>query len=386
MYQFLKRPLSVIYIASFFFAIHLALTAYANSSYLHQYIPEKFIVVIYAIGSLLGIFSLIHMPKILRKIGNHKFITTAILTSTACLIGLNMLQTPYLIIPVFILYITSNSAIIFSLDVFIENYSDDVSTGKIRGLYLTTINLAWILSPLVSGAVISSVSYQGVYALAAVFMIPVFFLLFYRFRNFTDSPYEEISIKETFKNIIKDKNIRKVSAVSFMLQFFYVVMVLYTPIYLHEHLGYGWDSIGVIFTIMLLPFALLQFPLGKIADKVLGEKEIMSAGFIIMGLSTIAITFLPKDGIILWAAILFITRIGASAVEVMSETYFFKKIRSGDAPIISFYRSMPPTAYVIAPLFVVPILWLFPYHYIFLALGLVMFLGLIFSLRIEDTK
>lgn len=386
MYQFLKRPLSVIYIASFFFAVHLALTAYANSSFLNQYVSEKFIAIIYAAGALLAIFGLTQMPKILRKVGNHAFISMAVLASMACLIGLQAFKSAQLIIPIFILYIVANGAIVFSLDIFIENYSDAVSTGKIRGLYLTTINLAWIFSPLVSGVIISKTSYQGIYALSALCMAPVFLLLFYRFKGFANPEYEKISIRETIRKIIGSKNIRKVSAASFMLQFFYSIMVIYMPIYLHEHLGYSWDSIGLIFTIMLLPFVLLEFPLGRIADKILGEKEIMSAGFIVIGLSTIAIAFLPKDGVMLWAAILFITRVGASAVEIMTETYFFKQIRSGDAPLLSFFRSMSPMAYVIAPLFAVPILWLFPYQYIFIALGLVMLLGLMFSLTIEDTK
>ena len=41
-------------------------------------------------------------------------------------------------------------------------------------------------------------------------------------------------------------------------------MIIYTPIYLHEHLLLGWDQIGFIFTIMLLPFIILEFPLGNI--------------------------------------------------------------------------------------------------------------------------
>jgi MFS family permease len=77
---------------------------------------------------------------------------------------------------------------------------------------------------------------------------------------------------------------------------------------------------------MLLPFVFVQFPLGRLADKKWGEKEILSLGFIIVAIATGLISFISGGSMILWMTILFITRIGAATIEIMCDTYFFKKV------------------------------------------------------------
>ena len=175
--------------------------------------------------------------------------------------------------------------------------------------------------------------------------------------------------------------------VGFLLQFFYSWMVIYTPIYLYTHIGFSWQEIGIIFSIMLLPFVLTEAPLGKLADRKWGEKEVMSVGFIVMALATGLIAFVETKNLALWAILLFITRIGAAMVEIMSETYFFKKVHSSKADVIGFFRTMRPFAYIISPILATVLFAFFlPIKYIFLVLAIIMFLGLYSSLELKDTK
>ena len=115
-------------------------------------------------------------------------------------------------------------------------------------------------------------------------------------------------------------------------------MTIYTPMYLHKHLGFAWKELGIMFSIMLVPFLLLEAPLGRIADKVLGEKEFLVTGFAIIAIATAVISFMTVSVFFLFALILFTTRVGAAMVEIMTETYFFKKIRAEDAQIIGLMR------------------------------------------------
>jgi len=126
-------------------------------------------------------------------------------------------------------------------------------------------------------------------------------------------------------------------------------MVVYTPLYLTKYVGFSWAEIGVIFTIMLLPFVIFEIPVGRLADKKYGEKEFLTVGFIIMGIFTMAIGFVTVKNFWLWAAILFATRIGASFVEITCDTYFFKKVDQGKTDVIGFYRLTRPLSYVAAP-------------------------------------
>lgn len=177
----------------------------------------------------------------------------------------------------------------------------------------------------------------------------------------------------------------KILASNFLLQFFYAWMVIYTPIYLHTYIGFDWQAIGIIFTIMLFPFAILEAPLGQLADERFGEKEMLTAGFIITAITTALLAFIPNADFWLWAAGLLATRIGASAIEIMNETYFFKKNGENHPDILSLFRMTRPMAYIIAPLIATFLLQFLSYQYLFIVLGGIMLLGLRYSLTLRDT-
>jgi MFS family permease len=151
-------------------------------------------------------------------------------------------------------------------------------------------------------------------------------------------------------------------------------------------MNFGWDKIGIIFSIMLIPFVILDFPLGKLSDKI-GEKKMLIAGFLIIILSVLVIPLITDSKLWIWALILFATRIGAATIEVMNESYFFKTINERNADEISFFRNAPFVAYIIAPLVAVPILFLIPsFEYLFFFLSAVLLLGLFVALRLKDIK
>ena len=87
-----------------------------------------------------------------------------------------------------------------------------------------------------------------------------------------------------------------------------------------------------------------------------------------------------------WALILFATRVGAATVEIMKETYLFKKISADDLDVLSLSRLTTPLALIIAPLSASIFLLFFPFRFIFLALSIIVALGLTQSLRLIDTR
>jgi hypothetical protein len=73
-------------------------------------------------------------------------------------------------------------------------------------------------------------------------------------------------------------------------------------------------------------------------------------------------------------------------VEIMTETYFFKKIDGASVNMMSMFRTMRPWASTIGPILAMVCLTFMDIKYIFIVLGLAMFYGLRFSLTLEDTK
>ncbi len=382
-----KTSLFLLYIIGFVFAFISSLPAYINSSFLKNLTNEQSIGLIYTCGSIFSLLFLILIPKLLKRFGNFKI--TLILVSLYFLnfLGLSFGQNNIFVILCFMLSGALATTIYFTFDIFVEHDSSNSKTGNIRSIYLTFINFAWLFSPWIAGNIADKYQLKTIYLISAITTIPIIFMVFIGLKNFKDQQYKNFSFTEALKSINSNKNIKNIVYSSFLLQIFYSWMVIYTPIYLNEYLRLDWDIIGIIFSIMLLPFVLTQIPLGFLADKKFGEKEILSIGFVIISIFTVSISFINNINIFLTLAfILFMTRVGAAMVELMNDTYFFKQINDDDLNIINLYRVATPLAYIISPILATIVLIFVPFKFIFLILGLIMILGLKCSLSIKDTR
>jgi MFS family permease len=183
-----------------------------------------------------------------------------------------------------------------------------------------------------------------------------------------------------------NRDMKKIVMSMFLLQFFYAWMIIYMPIYLNQTVGFDWTTIGFMFAIMLVPFVILEAPLGRLADSRYGEKEMLSIGFIIMAIAVAAVAFFTDHNVIVWTAILFVSRVGAAITEVMTETYFFKKVDASNTHLISFARMTRPLAYVIGPVIATILLTIFDIKGLFIFLAFLMLYGLRYSLSLVDTK
>lgn len=169
------------------------------------------------------------------------------------------------------------------------------------------------------------------------------------------------------------------------LETFFGAMIIYTPVYLHGALGFEWSELGIIFTIMLLPFIFLEYPAGELADRKLGEKEMMTLGFFFMGVSLLIMPFLAKS-FIYWMLVLLASRIGAALVEIMTETYFFKKIDHEETGTLAIYRLTRPTGILLGATIGTLTLTIFSLEKIFFVLAVVIFLGMKETLSLKDTR
>ncbi|MEI7765278.1 MAG: MFS transporter [bacterium] len=382
----MKNSRKIIYLAGFLFSIPLALTSYINSSFLETYINEYYVGIVYIVASAIAIMGLLKMPKILNKLGNRFTILLFTFTSFFSLLLLAFSHSMIAVILGVILYFISTDFIIASLDIFIEDFSKNSNIGKFRGLYLMIINFAWVFAQAISGSIVAKSSFHGIYLFSAGFMFLVSIIFIFFLQDFKDPKYIKVPILKTVKVFIKNKSLSKIYLINLLLKFFFAWMVIYTPIYLYEHLGFGWSQIGIIFTIMLIPFVLLDYPLGRLSDKI-GEKKLLIAGFLTTILFTLAIPFIRGTEVWIWAIILFGTRFGAATIEVMSESYFFKEVGERNADEISFFRNTYPLSFIIAPLVAIPVLLLVPsFKFIFFVLGIIMLMGLLVTLRLRDIK
>ena len=380
-----NSKLKNIFLVGFLLYFSLALTAYVNSSFLSLFLKEKNIGFSYALGFIISIIALLLIPKILRRIGGYKLLLWSAGLNAISLLFLSLSKNIWVIIPMFVLYLTLNTMLIFSLDELLQIFSKNSGVGKIRGFYITILSSAWIIAQSVSGIILNNFSFSILYFISFAIMTIFFTISFLFLKNLPDPKYDRIPILQSLKIFFKNKNLARSYKINFLLQFFYAFMVIYTPIYLNAHLGFTWSEIGMIFAIMLTPFILLPFPLGKYSDKI-GERKMLIFGFALVSLATLSLFFIKQHEIWVWALALFSTRIGAATIEIMSDVYFFKHITPENDELIGIYRNAAQMAYILAPLAAFIIFTFTPsFNFIYIILGALMLFGIYFSSTIKKS-
>ena len=378
-------------VIGFIYTLHLVIPMYSNSSFLGLFADERTISYIYMAGAAVTVLAFLFSPWLIRKMGNYRVAMWAVVVQIFLFWGLIAQTSPIVLTALFVLQTAVISVIGLCLDIFLEAYTDGLHVGAVRGMYTATLNASWVMAPLIGSMIINGNSnYHNTYVAALAMLFPLLYLIFRNFPRFKDPNYTHLSPWQLVKHVSHNKNWIKLFIANIILQVFYAWMTVYSPIYLNKVIGFGWEAIGIILVIMLIPFPLIQYPLGILADKKCGEKEIMTGGFVLMGLSTIVLSFINIPNVALWALVLFITRIGAAASEIMIETYFFKTVSPRDSAALGLFRITRPISYFIAPAGSILVMMLtnsnglHPYN--FMIIGIITLFAIWPTMTIKDTK
>lgn len=385
-----QKRLIPIYATILLLVFHTFVVAYINSSFLEQFISAKSIGTIYTLGSALSVLIFLFISRVLQNVGNFKLTVLLLFTNFFAVLGMAFATSLEVAVPLFIVHLITIPLIIFNLDVFMEERIgvDESSTGSSRGLLLTLASLVGAIAPLVSGLLIDPTSgdFATAYLVSAATLVPVLIILIFFFKDFSDPEYGEIDVFSAIHTFWNNINIRSVFIAQFLLQMFFMMTVVYTPLYLTGTIGLSWAEFGIIMFFAQMAYVIFEYPIGIIADRYIGEKEMMGFGFLIIAISTAWISFVTLPSVLVWSAIMFTTRIGAALVEVTTESYFFKQTKSSDAQIISFFRITRPLAYVLGAVVASLSLLYVPFNMLFIVFALLMIPAMFCTLYIEDTK
>jgi len=372
-----------IYVADVFLSLHYNSLIYVNSSFLEKFYSADVVGFIFILGSVMNIALLLLLVRLEKRFGNRGFYFIFLTIEALAVLGLALVSNSVLLALLFILFQGTSAMIFYSLDVFLEDASPKKETGKIRGVYLTLLNLAVVLSPAMIAIFAPEGEFLRLYIISALFLIPLFFLGIFSFKGFRDGHerWKSLPVLAWWRH----KSIRRASLVRMALNIFYSFMVIYMPIYLRQNIGFSWTEISIIFTIMLLPFVMFQIPVGRLADKLYGEKEFMTLGLFIVGTTLLVLPFIKEADLVIWAGLLFLSRVGASFVEISTESYFFKQVNKHDLGMIGLFRMTWPIAFILAPLCVILVLKILPFETTFILLALLMLQSMNASTKIQDT-
>ncbi len=382
-----RLSLLILYFLGFILAISSALPAYIQSNFLSEFVSLRTLSFFFIIANALTVFCIFSFPKLIKSLTNFFLTKIVLVIHGVALLSLVLTTGPLSAFLSTILLTISINLLWINMDVLIETFSSNKSTGRTRTVYFTFINLGWIIAPSLAGYLIKLGDYQLPFLIAAFLTIPVFLIFLYQGRLLKEKViYSKEKITSVIKKTLKNRNLRGIFFVSLLLQLFYSTAVVYVPIYLFQNLGMSWQSLSLIFSIMLIPFLLFEIPAGILADKYIGEKEILFLGFFILVAALFLFYYISVSTFWIWALVLFMSRVGAALIEAMKETYFFKIVDAKDVGYINIFRTTAPLGYIIGPAIAVLTLTFLPLNYLFLIIAIVSLSGFAFVASIKDTK
>ncbi|MBN2884452.1 MFS transporter [Patescibacteria group bacterium] len=382
-----KKNLALLYLLGTILAVANALPAYIQSNFLGTMFSLSWISIFFAVANLVTIITILFFPRLIKKLGNIITTEAVLVVFILSLLGMSFFTNPIAIFLVFLLLNISSNLIWINMDILVENFSENATTGLTRTIYFTAINLGWIIAPTLSSYIINNAGYYWVFIAAAVCLIP-FLVILIKNRALIKCTenYKIKTIKQSFRALWNDRNLRGIFFIAFLLNIFFSSAVVYIPIYLHQSLGFEWSTLGIMFSVMLLPFIIFEIPAGWLADKYWGEKELLTTGISIIILALFLFFIVKEPNAWIWGGMLFFSRVGASLVESMRETYFFKIVDAEDVSYINFFRITGPLGYLIGTVLAGIMIIFYPLKYLFLFVAILMTSAYIFIYTLKDTK
>lgn len=373
---------------SLLYSFQVGLLLYFNSSFLvERGFTEQQAGILFSMGYALMLVLLFFVPRVLRKTGNRSAFSGGLAVLGAALVSVSLIDDPLataLLLPLALALVTTLYTL---LDLLLTNVSGDIHkvAGR-RGLYTTLVHVGYILAQLVTAFLLISGQMSLLYTIAGTLFLVLAGVSYSLLSRFKDPIYEKTDWKEIARQLVSSRDLQNTFIVQFLISFFYAVMVVYTPLYLVDHMGVPVESLGLIFAVMLIPFIILEVPVGRLEDSVWNEREVLMTGFSVIALATAAIALIWTGNVVVWALALFATRVGATLIDIGVEAYFFKHVHGGDSGEVSAYRMLTPLAFILGPLLGALLISFVPFQFLFVFLSGVMLLGILPSRALNDIK
>jgi MFS family permease len=373
---------------TFLYALHYAIPVYASSSYLHKYFNSSIVSAVYLVGSALALIASIGIAKSIKRVHTYEF-TFGVAIAEIIVITLFGRTNNFHLLPVFfVIHFVLQTLLYICLNIFIESFSKHAQIGSIRGLFLAILNLGILVSPIIGGMILAASSFATLYTVAALTLVPFLFCLHTFLHHIPDPAYHEINLFEAARKAFKNKNLTAAIVAEFVVQAFYATMIIYSPIYLRT-LGIPLTAyMTIIIPIALLPLVILPYELGLLADRKFGEKEMLIIGLLVLTVSTFLCVITTTGNILAWTLIFLVSRIGASFVETMAFSYYFKKIEKEDSSLTALFVNMNGLATLTTAgvgVLVSPFLVNHP-QLIFIVLGCGILFSISYVLPMKDTR
>lgn len=385
----IMQPRVTLFAGNFFIVIASTMISYTLFAYLSTFIPTAQVGFVLAAASAIALVTFFFLPRVVAHYGAQQTALWFSFAEIFLLFGSAAVSRSIVSAVLVVCAASIIPLILYELDLLLEaTFHGEEAAGRARTFFLTGGNLGAITAPLLIGVLLANADRYAFVFFAAASCFALFVVLFSGRRLPHGASPHVSHITHSLKRLVRDRDLAAVTVGHLVLYFFYVWAPLYIPVYLHSVLGIPWVTLGWAFSVMLLPFILIEYPIGWISDNILGDKEFMFAGFCIAGASLASIGLFTQEtpfAFILVALIM--TRIGAALIESTTEDHFFRRVSKRDLVSVSVFRGVWPLATTFAPLLGgIFLLWVGYQGFFFITGGIVFVVGIIATLLIRDFR
>ncbi|MBU4246257.1 MAG: MFS transporter, partial [Nanoarchaeota archaeon] len=240
-----------------------------------------------------------------------------------------------------------------------------------EGKYFTVMNLGMFLGILNGGIIAKSYSYTTVFSYASLFFLGIYAIS--GSMGIRDIAIKRKESENSIKNAIiffSDIKLRKIFVSNLGLYFWSFVAFLYLPIILMS-LGFDFGKIGIIFAIMIVPYIMLEYPIGRLAEKE-GSKKYISLGFFAITIASFLI-YVNYGAINSMILFFFLAFMGAAAIEPLNEMELDKHSKKSNIiENMSVFKTSIRIAHFLGPLSAAAMISLFGMREMFLVLAIIM--------------
>lgn len=340
----------------------------------------------YSISAVFSFIAILKVGKLLSRWGNKKVLMVAVALEALSLLVLALSTTVSVNLLAFVAHLVLLSVMYVGINILLESVSTDESTGRVRGVFLTILNLGILTGPFFAAQFIGD-GLRVLFVLGAICLIPVGYTLQKYFSTIQEPVYVAPSLLGNLSKLKNLPDIRRIVIIQFILELFYIIMIIYVPIYLMKNeITDLVTYLGVIIPIVLIPFIVLPYPLGRLADSRLGEKELLVFGLLLMIFGTTIFALLSVPILSYYIFALLLARLGASMIEEMASSYFYKQVNSSQSDLIGIFTNTRNMAIIIGPLIGSVLIYTLSLNAVFWGLIGIMVVSLFPLAKLHDTK
>jgi MFS family permease len=373
-----------IFLMGLLYGILASAPGFYNSHYLIGFgLTEETVGLAFAGTALLSTAVLLLLPLVTRHIGARAAMLSAgIVYILAALMMVASTNTTHAVLS-FACLLTASLSLFSLIDILIETKTghDEQYTGRIRGVYLSVVNAGFVIGPFAAGYIILYATLSALYLATALVTVVFLLVAISATKTFKDPRYPKHNMRELVEALRSSPEIRITLWINLILRTLYGATLTYFGIYVITYAHISETLLGVMAGISIMPFVLLQYPLGIAADK-MGERDLLATGFAISLFGILLIPIVPLT--IVWLTIaLALVHTGAAFVELLVESHFFKQVQGKNAALISTFRLIIPLSYITGPLIGTIAISLASIEMVFVGIGILLLIGVPLSLSLR---